>query len=50
MPDVSVAIDAGTRAGARDREQWTMFWADAAQSRCSGLFHETQSAHRLENP
>jgi ubiquinone/menaquinone biosynthesis C-methylase UbiE len=35
MPNVSVANDAGTRAGARDREAWTLFWADSAQSRCA---------------
>ena len=29
------ANDAGTRAGARDRDAWTLFWADAAQSRCA---------------
>src|SRR5262245_57473422 len=35
MTTVSVADPAGTRAGARDREAWTLFWADSAQSRCS---------------
>jgi ubiquinone/menaquinone biosynthesis C-methylase UbiE len=35
MPDFSVAVDAGTRAGARDRDEWTLFWADAVQSRCA---------------
>lgn len=32
---VSVASPAGARAAARDREAWTMFWADSAQSRCA---------------
>jgi ubiquinone/menaquinone biosynthesis C-methylase UbiE len=32
---VSVANPAGTRAGARDRDAWTLFWADSAQSRCA---------------
>lgn len=35
MTNVSVANDAGTRAGARDREEWTLFWADSTQSRCA---------------
>lgn len=35
MTTVSLAQPAGTRAGARDREAWTLFWADSAQSRCS---------------
>jgi len=32
---VFVADDAGTRAPARDRDAWTLFWADPAQSRCA---------------
>jgi ubiquinone/menaquinone biosynthesis C-methylase UbiE len=35
MTNVSVADEPGTRAGARDREAWTLFWADSAQSRCA---------------
>ena len=35
MTTVSVARAAGTRAGARDRDAWTLFWADTAQSRCA---------------
>jgi ubiquinone/menaquinone biosynthesis C-methylase UbiE len=35
MTTVSVANDAGSLAGARDREAWTLFWTDAAQSRCA---------------
>lgn len=35
MTTVAAAKSAGTRAGARDREAWTMFWADSAQSRCA---------------
>lgn len=32
---VFVANDAGTRGPARDRDAWTLFWADSAQSRCA---------------
>jgi SAM-dependent methyltransferase len=35
MTTVSLAEETGTPAGARDREAWTLFWADAAQSRCA---------------
>jgi ubiquinone/menaquinone biosynthesis C-methylase UbiE len=35
MTTVSVAEPAGTRAGARDRDAWTLFWADSTQSRCA---------------
>src|SRR5205814_521506 len=35
MNTVFAAEDAGTRPAARDREAWTLFWADAAQSRCA---------------
>src|ERR1051325_7514473 len=35
MTNVSVANPAGARAGARDREAWTLFWADSTQSRCA---------------
>lgn len=35
MTDVSVADDAESRAGGRDRDAWTLFWADSAQSRCA---------------
>ncbi len=30
-----LANGAGTRAAARDRDAWTLFWADSAQSRCA---------------
>src|SRR3954471_4686800 len=35
MTTVSLASRAGTRAAARDRDAWTLFWADSAQSRCA---------------
>jgi len=35
MTTVSVARTPGTRAAARDRDAWTLFWADSAQSRCA---------------
>jgi len=37
MNTVSVAGGAGARAVARDRDAWTQFWADAAQSRCAAV-------------
>jgi SAM-dependent methyltransferase len=35
MTTIAGAGRSGTRAGARDREAWSLVWADSAQSRCS---------------
>ena len=35
MTTASLAKPAGTRTAARDRDAWTLFWADSSQSRCS---------------